>query len=179
MEIAKKVHTSIWNDISTARVCMQYDDVITSPIKFLRVYKTVGVFLPNTFRTTGVLALARIFDDRRDARTASLKTFANLAYEINPYNWRESIQQEILSLHHEIEPLRNKVLAHKDITAGTVSIQAKRLKELVQRADEIFNKISQVIWEPDRWVTEIPSTVSDVKAFEKLLKSWDYPKREP
>ena len=174
---AEKVRGIVMTNMLRADTCLKICERLRDPrrIKFLRVYKTIGEFLPRIFAEDVIMALARIVDQSGHPSVASLSRLVRLA---SPplMDARCTELQHIMKKHDATLAIyRDKHLAHSDLDSPGVTLHLRDFASALGDSHTAYDEAARALWPNRTWVKEYSSTDTDAEAFERLLTTWDYP----
>ncbi|MBI2069931.1 MAG: hypothetical protein HYT79_04955 [Elusimicrobia bacterium] len=172
---AKKIRTAVWDDLIRANASrMMWDNVKNGDIKFLRVYSVVGAILPLAFFCDAALALSRVYDlDNRDG-TASLKKLVECVPRAQLVNFGTHLKT--IRAHNKVLGiLRNKYLAHRDVSSWKTRVSSDNMLRLIKDAEDIYADAARQLWPTEHWVSVTEAIGLDhIGYFAEYLKKWDY-----
>ena len=161
-------------DIRRADLCLTYFANLRG-IELCPLYvehMTVGMYLSGVFYLYGVLALCRLYDQRRDARTASLKNLLAHAGGRGNVASQEELREKLRSNAKYLRAVRNGFLAHMDMELDEFQLNLARTMKALGEAKEIHRAAVKVLWPRRQSAYSHPRVEVDAAAFAELLREW-------
>lgn len=171
----EKTGRAVWDDINRAAFCHEAFIVLTTkPIKFLQVYKTVGILLPNVLFCDLVITLARLFDTDSRPTAASVNSLLRRAKGALPKADFDRLAASAANAKGYLRIARNKHLAHRDVSSDHVNLKIAKLAQTLELAKEIHRATMRALTPGHHWAYGFPSAEGDAKKLVEVLAEWNY-----